>query len=141
MIWRLAVLAVFLCASCGGGAGEKAQGEECFSSAQCGPGLICDPGASVCTTMLGSIDAAPGPVPDTPDAGPVPDLPDAAPGAPDAAPPPDAPPAIPDAAPIPDAPEPPDAAPPPPDAAPPSDALAPLTALNPDALASMAAQP
>jgi hypothetical protein len=99
----------------------KQQGEPCFASSECAPGLVCDFGANpepVCAEM-GT------PLPDASDIDAAPTI-DADPAAPDAAPLPDAPPGTPDAAPTPDAPLPPDAMPTPdaavPDATPPPDA-------------------
>lgn len=85
-------------AGCESRSSNKAQGQECFASSECGAGLVCDFGVTphVCAAQGSGgnstvFDAAAGPTFDA-----APGAPDAAPSAPDAAPP-DA--AVPDAAP------------------------------------------
>src|SRR5688572_26928967 len=102
-------LAVGGLVACKGSTGRFGPGEECTSSSECEPGLLCDLGRSppVCSDDLTEPpDAGPDapPVPSDadlrPDAIPIPDAP---PGTPDAMQTADAPPVMPDAMATPDA--------------------------------------
>lgn len=108
---RLAIATILVTATLGCGDDTfKQQGEPCFASSECAPGLTCDFGANpepVCaptqTPLPDASDVDAAVTTDAPTGTPDATLaPDAPPGTPDAAPTPDAPPPVPDAA-IPDA--------------------------------------
>ena len=98
----LACLALLACLSAACSSDDlKGEGEECFGTAECAPGLVCNPALTPQVCSLPSDQPPPDAAVEIPDAPPVPDAgqtPDAPP-----APPPDAPPAPPPDAPLPDA--------------------------------------
>lgn len=92
-------LAFFLFGSAACGSSARLEGEECFASTECAPGLLCDFGAETAVCAPQQTNGGT-PIPD-PDP-----IPDAAPIDSPVDPPPDAPVVVPDAAPPADAPTP-----------------------------------